>query len=189
MGVNKAVAMAQLIRMIRPDCQVLTMGEFTTAIADQIGLASEANYIVATTDTWRSRKMVHEWAHAQGIIYLECAAEGDTGSVTSSPADWATPEEEMPGYASVPVWSAPSIQAALLAANFILHGNVDALRGRNIRIGWDKDHDFQVFDSRESEEVYVESETEQGTQGNRLLAGTQGNRLLAQFPDGTTIPA
>ena len=77
--------------------------------------------------------MCAAWAKANNVNYIEAAAEGETGSVTGAPAEWATPDEESPGYASVPVWVGPCITAAAMAVAHVLHQTT--LGDRTIRQG------------------------------------------------------
>jgi glycine/D-amino acid oxidase-like deaminating enzyme len=134
-GRMKSEAIANLIREARPDAKAKALGLFAEGSADLEGL--ELDWVVAGTDTLRSRQMVAKWAKEKGVKYLEIAAEGEIGSVTGEPADWATTEEEHPGYQSVPVWVGPCTLCASVAAAHILHG--EAMEGGVYRMGWDKD--------------------------------------------------
>lgn len=136
LGKLKSEAMLELIQTYRPDCEVYAMGMFSKDQADIINadLRVPSVWVVATTDTWASRKMCHEWAAENGYSYLEAAAEGEIGSITGEPAGWATEDETKPGYASVPVWVGPCAFAASLACSHILHNT--RLGSESIRIGW-----------------------------------------------------
>lgn len=69
------------------------------------------------------------------IRYIEAAAEGEFGSATGCPAEWASELEKDPGYASVPVWVGPCVIAAYFASVSILHNKPPA--DAQIRMGWD----------------------------------------------------
>lgn len=138
-GIPKSQAIASLIRMVRPACNVVALGHFSPGVAQAIRLNStNLAWVIATTDTLSSRQMVQKWASANYISYAEAAAEGDTGSVTGQAASWATPEESLPGYASVPVWAVPCIQAASLVVSYVCHDV--AVGDRVVRIGWERFH-------------------------------------------------
>lgn len=127
----KSEVLAEHILHIRPDSVVVAIGRWSKELADQL---ERPEWIIATTDTHASRLACSEWAKANGVNYLEAAAEGEFGSVTGSPADFATPEENHPGYASVPVWAGPCLAAAYLAASYVLHGrNPDSA---SVRLGF-----------------------------------------------------
>jgi hypothetical protein len=123
-GKLKTTAMADMISMVRPTCRVYAMRSFTPEIVAEVGIFDGVHleYIIATTDTHASRQMVYKWAQDMGVAYMEAAAEGECGSITGAPAEWATPEEAQPGYASVPVWVGSSVAAALMACYYVLHG-------------------------------------------------------------------
>jgi hypothetical protein len=59
---------------------------------------------------------------------------GEGGSITGQPAEWATPEEAQPGYASVPVWVGSSVAAALMACYYVLHNIHPA--DNSLRLEW-----------------------------------------------------
>jgi len=154
-GKKKTEAIAEMIKLVRPDCNVLTMGWFTPELAKACALSSSINWVVATTDTLASRQQVHKWAEHEGVQYIEAAAEGEFGSCTGEPAEWATPQESLPGYASVPVWVGPCVFSAAVAVAHIIHNT--SIGDRAIRIGWadtvDTDDEFiaaqfEMYDSK-----------------------------------------
>jgi hypothetical protein len=166
-GKKKTQATAELITTVRPDCNVLAAGAFTADVADACQLASEISWIVATTDTLASRQQIFKWAKKNGPHYIEAAAEGEFGSCTGEPAEWFTPQELQPGYASVPVWVGPCVWAASIAVAHIIHGT--RIGDRAIRLGWEKIKDkygirkeeFSMYDSRVEEEVEEVNEIQQ----------------------------
>lgn len=121
-GKPKSEAVAALIRTLRPDCDVWALGQFTERNANSLDLRHQVRFIVATTDTLASRRLVHGWAINSYIKYLEVAAEGDIGTISGSPAEWATEAEQLPGYASVPVWVGPCVLASAVAVSYLIHG-------------------------------------------------------------------
>lgn len=155
-GKPKSVAVAALIKNIRPDCVTMPVGMFSKKLASQLGLS--VTWIISTTDTLKSRQMVQEWASESGVNYIEAAAEGDFGSATGVAADWSTADEVNPGYASVPVWCAPCVSAAVIAVSHVVHNQ--PMGDRTIRLGWgaaEESQEFQIFDS----EVEVVGEPEE----------------------------
>lgn len=132
LGVGKAEALKQLLASLKPSCDVVSLFRWTPDAQTECGIPAE--WIVAATDTWASRREVHQWALDHFVRYLECAAEGEFGSVTGAPATFATEDEANPGYASVPIHVAPCTLAASLAAYHILHSN--GLGEAQWRIGW-----------------------------------------------------
>lgn len=154
-GKKKTEAIAQLINSVRPKCSVLCMGMFSKEIATACQLHHSINWIIATTDTLASRQMIHKWAQDNYKSYIEAAAEGEYGSCTGEPAEWATEKEYLTGYQSVPVWVGPCVFAAGIAVDHVLHGI--QIGDRAIRIGWqdateEEDGQFEMFDSQVTEE-------------------------------------
>jgi hypothetical protein len=144
-GQHKAKAVERLIKSIRPDCEVLAAGNFSPEIAKLLaGELGEVAWVVATTDTHASRVMVKKWADKTNTCYIEAAAEGEFGTVTGSPADFATPEENQPGYASVPVWASPCVLSAIIAVNQVVHSS--PIEDRTLRMGWGGNK-FEIMDS------------------------------------------
>lgn len=174
-GKKKPLAMKELIESIRPDCNVIPMGHFSPEIAEGVKLHEEVTWIVVTTDTLASRKMVSKWAKDHYIQYIEAAAEGEMGTCTGEPGEWSTPEESLPGYQSVPVWVGPCIFSAGVAVAHIIHNT--KIGDRVVRMGWEETRDrfmrkvqrFSMFDSEiegeedeqnEQEVAKIEEETE-----------------------------
>lgn len=146
-GKHKSFEIADEINRLRSDCHVIPAGEFDPELAAELGLAKKVQWIVATTDTLSSRRMVHQWANKQGVNYIEAAAEGEMGSATGEPAMFSTPEEDSPGYASVPVWVSPCVTSAIAAVSYIVHNT--PMDDRTIRMGWDGQN-FLTYDSARS---------------------------------------
>lgn len=136
-GQKKSEALAKAITLLRPTAKPVPMGRFTPELATSIALHHEVNWVVCSTDSLSSRQSAHAWARDVGARYIEAAAEGEYGSVTGAPAEFATPEENLPGYASVPVWVGPCVVAASMAVAHIIHNR--RLGDRVIRIGWNGD--------------------------------------------------
>ncbi len=149
-GKYKSEALAEELQRFRPHGKFIPLRTFSPQTAELVG-CKEASWLVCSTDTHASRLMAFEWTTEQGISYIEAAAEGDMGSATGIPAEWATAEETAPGYQSVPVWVGPSVSSAYLAVSHILH---DIPMGdRAIRMGVEKPglvRRFTIFDSERS---------------------------------------
>jgi len=128
---TKSEILQEHILKIRPDAIVVSLGHWSQ---DWAGSLARPEWLIATTDTHASRTQCFEWAKRNRVKYLEAAAEGEFGSITGSPADFATPEESMPGYASIPVWAGPCMAAAYLAAAYVLHGHNP--NSRSLRLGF-----------------------------------------------------
>jgi ThiF family len=141
---NKAQALAAAIVAVQPECKPVPMGRFDAATATAMELERHVDWVVATTDTWVSRREAKAWAAGMSICYLEAAAEGEWGSITGAPAEFATNDEVRPGYASVPVWVGPCVAAAMMAAAYVLHADVPA-DDDAFRWGWDRDHERPAF--------------------------------------------
>lgn len=151
-GKSKSVALSDAIKLLRPSCKPVAMGEFSSSIANTIALDAEVDWLAVSTDTWASRVEVHKYAQARGLRYIEASAEGEYGSITGSPADFATPEEDNPGYASVPVWVGPCVAAAMMASAHILHATPAS--SAVIRLGWDG-RTIDYYNSKKSTKPYV----------------------------------
>lgn len=119
---------------LRPDCDVLALSEWTPDMANALKLHTQIDWLICTTDTLANRCACYKWCQEKDIKYAEAAAEGEFGSATGSPAEWASDLERDPGYASVPVWVGPCVMAASLVCTHVLHAKpMDYL----IRIGYD----------------------------------------------------
>lgn len=136
-GRSKAVALTFAINRLVPTCMVEANAKWTPK--DE----SRPTWCVVSTDTWASRREAFKWAEEKGVRYIEASAEGEYGGITGRPADFATPEEDNPGYASVPVHVGPCIMAAGMVCYYILH-NLDLGVGA-WRIGWKKGLDIKAF--------------------------------------------
>lgn len=134
-GKRKSDVIAGILTAAYPESDIFAFGEFNPAQAKMLALQEKVKWVIATTDTLASRRMVSQWAFEHGVAYIEAAAEGEFGSVTDRPAEWATPDEEKPGYASVPVWAGPCVFAAALAVQHVLHNTLPT-DGHVIRLGW-----------------------------------------------------
>lgn len=126
---RKADLIRDLIRTLRPDCSVISMGRWTPEMASVIEeeatkTGNGANWLVCTTDTHANRRACYDFADNNGINYIEASAEGEFGGAAATPAEWVTDEETNPGYASVPVWIGPCLQAACAASSYILHNQL-----------------------------------------------------------------
>jgi hypothetical protein len=139
-GMKKNDALAQFLKERRPGMTIEKHPNLTPEFAEALKLQAKVHmWLAVSTDTWRSRRAIYQFAVEFGLPYIEAAAEGDFGSIALSPADWATPLEDAPGYASVPVWVGPCVSAATMACSYILHrGEHDS--DTSARFGWDKDH-------------------------------------------------
>lgn len=145
LGKLKTEALAELIKAVRPACVVKCFPHFSSLFADALAIG-RADWLVASTDTWASRKEAYNWAHFR-MGYVEASAEGEFGAIAGKPADFGTVEEDQPGYASVPVWIGPAVCAAVMACNHILHGH-----GADIaRLGWDPANHRIAFAYRKEE--------------------------------------
>lgn len=133
-NVNKAAAIANRINELRPNCDILALNQFTPELATSMNLRSNIDWLCATTDTLCSRQSAYKWCtqtstkSADGksvalapVKYIEAAAEGEWGSATGSPAEWASELETKPGYESVPVHCVPCVIAAGMAVNHMIH--------------------------------------------------------------------
>lgn len=128
----KADLLAAEIKRLRPACMCLGFPiKFSPQVVESL---LWPNWLVCTTDTHASRQMCSTWCREKGVSYLEAAAEGEFGSISGSPADFATDDEVNPGYASVPVWAGPVMAAGLLAGMHILHGATP--HADVVRLGW-----------------------------------------------------
>lgn len=144
-GINKAVAMTEHIQSLRDGVEVTPRGNFDPDLhGDKL---RGYNWVVVTTDSLKSRRMVYEKVVAAGkaegkwIGYIECGADGHHATVTFSPAEFATSEEDEPGYQTVPVHVCPCILVASLACYYVLlgrPGNPIALN-KTVKTDWDGD--------------------------------------------------
>lgn len=134
-GEHKSTALAKLIMAHRPNAKVLALRTFDRESVEPLSPEDSLAWLVVSTDTLKSRQNVRDLARQWSVAYIEAAAEGDIGSIAGAPADWATPAEEAPGYASVPVWVGPCVMAASMAASYVLHGEWPS-PNLATRMGW-----------------------------------------------------
>jgi molybdopterin/thiamine biosynthesis adenylyltransferase len=116
-GQNKAQAVRTEVLRLNPEitCYAHPI-EWSEPSADR----AEPDYLVCCTDNLKSRKAVHAYAQKEGLHYLELGADGNHATLTGTPPDWSTPEEQNPGYRSVPVFVGPCAAIAALATYYIL---------------------------------------------------------------------
>jgi len=131
LGEHKSIALEKFIKRQVPGIIVTSDSHFIPSSS-----IIESKYMVVTTDTWASRRECSEWCEKESIVYVEAAAEGEFGSCTDTPADFATEDEARPGYASVPVWAGPCVIGAILACEQVLHNG--RLNGKCLRLGWNE---------------------------------------------------
>jgi hypothetical protein len=135
----KSLALAHSLHRLVPECDITAMFKWTLADAQRGAerqTDSNPKWVVCSTDTWASRREVWEWARKNAVKYIEASAEGEWGGVTGEPATFATPDEENPGYASIPVHVGPCVVAASLACYYVLHAK--ELGVASWRVGWTK---------------------------------------------------
>jgi hypothetical protein len=153
-GRFKSDALAELIKAARPEVEVVAHAHFDPEFDVEVLVG--ANWVVCSTDSLKSRRMVYKAAKGKGIKYLECGADGHVGSVTSAPAEWATDAENLPGYQSVPVFVGPCVVAAGIASYFVLLGGEP---GATYRVEWEDEglgvriQTFKEVHDGEAEEV------------------------------------
>jgi molybdopterin/thiamine biosynthesis adenylyltransferase len=141
-GANKAIAMAEHIQSLRRDVDVVPRQNFEPEIHRE--KLANYNWVIVTTDSLKSRQMVYNEVVAAGkkadifIGYIEAGADGHHGTVTFSPATFATEAENEPGYRSVPVFVGPCTMAASIVAYYVLLGDVKDYE-RTHRIDWAPD--------------------------------------------------
>lgn len=130
---RKTTALAVKISLTRPEAIVQGYKAFTASQADLLYKREKPDWVIASTDTLASRREAYQWTLKYKIPYLEAAAEGEFGSIATSPAEWSTPQEANPGYAHVPVWVGPAISAAVMACSYVLHRHAPL---EAARLGW-----------------------------------------------------
>ena len=133
-GKFKSNALSELIRISRPEALVSTYGHYRPDMfPDHLTLAQAADWVICSTDSLGSRRMVRESLLGSAAKYLELGADGMGATVTTEPAEWSTPAEEQPGYQSVPVFVGPCTLAASIAAYYVLKGVVPQ---ETFRVDW-----------------------------------------------------
>jgi hypothetical protein len=165
-GRYKSECLAELITRARPEVEVTAHAHFDAEWHGQRnGVMDGADWVVVTTDSHKSRKMVFEAVKVLNTTYLtnptkylECGADGHSGSVTGAPAEWVTEAEAEPGYQSVPVFVAPCTWAASVAAYYILLSGSDTLLDSTYRVNWSDSNGVAIH--RFYEEVAREQETQ-----------------------------
>lgn len=123
-GANKAIAMAEHIQSLRRDVDVTPRQNFEPEIhREKLGNYS---WVIVTTDSLKSRQMVYNEVVRAGkaadrwLGYIEAGADGHHGTVTFSPATFATEAENEPGYRSVPVHICPCSLVASIVVYYVL---------------------------------------------------------------------
>ena len=132
---NKAVALAEFLQKLRPELEIYPRTNFNPDMPGHLDILERSSWVVCSTDSLKSRRMVYALSKMHNAHYIECGAEGHGASVSFCPADFATAEEELPGYRSVPVFVGPCTLAASIAAYYILLGLGGGM-DRSFNIGW-----------------------------------------------------
>jgi ThiF family len=161
LGKPKTESLASVITHLRPHAKMKCYPNFTKDLVDI--LRYDYSWLVVSTDSWASRRDIYDWRSAKHHLdrpsYIEAAAEGEFGSIAGSPADWVTPEEEHPGYQSVPVWVGPCVAAATMACAHILHRVI--ARDQSARFGYDHAHGGIAFSYRHDLSPVIAGEGEE----------------------------
>ena len=162
-GASKTQSVKSMIALLRPECRVVTFGRFNEdSLSEMLLINNEGgmSWVVATTDSLASRREAKTLSTSYGLAYIEAAAEGDYGSATGAPAEWASEKESQPGYQSVPVWCGPCVVAAWAVVNQILHGSM-LKSDRVIRMGFNTKSGTDLFDSAAQPEILAVREEDQ----------------------------
>ncbi len=122
-GRMKVEAAEEEVRRLRAD----TVINLATNYNPKLHSLNYMDWVVCSTDTQKSRKMMQAEAKKSRCRYLELGADGVRCHVTGETAEWSTAEEERPGYQSVPIFVGPCTLAASLAVYYVLHGRVPAM--------------------------------------------------------------
>lgn len=131
----KAEALKATILAMRPTCDIYALDAWTPEVATAMKLNTLVPWVACSTDSLASRQAAYKWSKSYHLYYIEAAAEGEFGSATGAPAEWASDLETQPGYASVPVWIGPCVTAAYLAATHILHSH--PMKDEQHRLGFE----------------------------------------------------
>lgn len=140
---NKALSLRHMLNELVPRCDIIPMAQNWDS--ESQSHFPSPTWIVAGTDSHRSRRAVYEWSQhlpderfpeVHRCKYIECSAEGEWGGITDSPAMFTTELEDHPGYASVPVHVGPCVAAASMIAYAILHNLQPPF---NLRFGFESD--------------------------------------------------
>ena len=137
-GRYKSEALADLIAKARSDVNVNAYGNFDPRF--HANVLAEADAVVVSTDSLKSRRMVHEAIGRQR--YYELGADGHGLTVTGEPADWSTPAEEQEGYRSVPIHVGPCTLAASIASYYVLMARRIE---ETFRVDWDGQLRINVY--------------------------------------------
>lgn len=115
-GSLKSEALANWLRTLRPEAEIVARGSFDSAIHTRV-----ADWLVCATDSLKSRRMCYDYAQRNGMRYLEVGADGERWTLSPSPPEFSTENEAQPGYQTVPVHVGPCMMAGAAAAYYVLH--------------------------------------------------------------------
>jgi ThiF family len=133
-GRYKSEALAELVRVARPEITVRAHGDFDPEY--HIDTLRSSDSVVVSTDSLKSRRMVYDAVRKDGVPntrYYELGADGHGMSVSGAPAEWSNALEDELGYQSVPVFVGPCTMAASIAAYYVLLGKPIT---DTIRVDW-----------------------------------------------------
>jgi len=168
-GKYKSEALAEALIALRPGVMVIPRMNFEP----QIHTLERYDWAIVSTDSLKSRRMVYQEVlkehkdHGRSYLrYIEAGADGMQMTVSFSPAEFQTDEEENPGYRSVPVFVGPCTLAASIVTYYVLMGapNDDSFHAtwsRSVTLVINKfseadDHFDDVTDTREVSDVQAE---------------------------------
>jgi hypothetical protein len=115
-GQPKSLALAKWLKSLRPTSTIQARGEFSPIYG-----YDRPSWVVCATDNLKSRQMCHKWAKEQRANYLEVGADGERWTLSPTPPEFSTDNENMRGYTSVPVHVGPCMMAGAAAAYYVLH--------------------------------------------------------------------
>jgi molybdopterin/thiamine biosynthesis adenylyltransferase len=106
-GQKKVEAIQQLLRTLRPDCQVDTFGR-----ANSFSLATtEGQILFDCTDSQDTQTMLSQWAESHKVRYIRVGYNGTHMTVTSHVSSWCVGAPQS-GYTIIPSWVVPAAMAA-----------------------------------------------------------------------------
>lgn len=106
----KTEAIQELVKLLRPECNVETMGRATI-----FTLPQTKGVIFDCTDAQAVQAEVYEFAVNNERDYIRCGYDGTHFTVSDSVPEWNTGGEPVTGYTIFPSWVVPASMAAGMA--------------------------------------------------------------------------
>ena len=125
LGRPKTEAIAEYIKLLRPDCQITTYGKATVYNLLEV---PNGEYLFDCTDSQETQIMLCQWAKDNNRIYIRCGYDGTHVTICDSVPQWQTSDKPTTGYEIRPSWVVPATLAACFAVSKAMYASDTEVR-------------------------------------------------------------